>query len=127
LAVPHDVRNAFPSLDVIGERRRGSGEIRLCDSKNAPPAFGFVWVRRHKQTGSSGADDADGAPAAVQGIPAARPVEVTDDKDGYARAGRQGGERSKGAANVMVSVAVTLFGKMRHQRIDDGEGGGHRH
>ena len=80
-------------------------------------------VLGQEEPAAGGADDADAAAAAVEGIGAGRLVEVADDDDGDAGALAERLQGGEGAADVLIAIGVVAALQVGHEGIEDDEGG----
>ena len=122
LPAPGDA--GLPVVDVEPERqrRRLGREVHLRRREHA--ARRVLGVARHEQPGARGADDPDGAPAAVK---RRRPVglrEVANDEDGGARRLGETGEPVERAAHVLIAPAVHALRQERDEGVDHHEAHG---
>ena len=102
-------------------REGGLAEGAFAGGEDAAP--GIARVRGQEETAAGGADAADGAAAAVEGVGAGRLVEVADGDDGGSGAFAEGFEGGEGAADVLVAVGVVAAVEVGHEGIDDDQGG----
>ena len=84
---------------------------------------GIVGIRGEEEPAAGGADDADAAAAAIEGIGGQRFVEVADGDDGDAGALGEAFQRVKGTAHPLIGIRVVTAREKGDQGVDDQERG----
>src|SRR5829696_9695378 len=108
-------------LEAEGEGDGRADEITFGEGEDA--ALGVVGIGGEEETGAGGADDADAAETAVEGVGTRRLVEMADDDDGSAGALGGGFQRAEGVADVLIDAGADAGGEKGDEGIEDDEGG----
>src|SRR5918995_1750331 len=103
----------------VRSEREWASEVAL--GRGQDTALRIFGIRGEEETGAGGADDADAAATAVEGIGARRLVEMADGDDRDASALGEAFEGMERPAHSLIGVGVVTTREKGDQGIDDQE------
>ena len=114
---------SLPGEESRRNASEGGGRPRLSLIETRIRRSGIVGIGGEEEPAAGGANDANGAETAIEGIGGHRFVEMADGDDCHPGALGEAFQRVKGTAHSLIGILVVTAGEKGDQRVDDQERG----